>query len=159
MRELYSSPFFIIRVDDARRIVTRARTERGFTTLQEVEAEYTTMLRAFDQVSRARYGLLVDMRPAPPRNDPEFERFVGRLYPRLYNGFRDVAVLVKTQVGKLQITRICEASGIKTAVFLDENAALAHLGLEHASGERLRPGAIPPAASSEPTRRISRRGA
>ena len=163
MRELYSSPFFVLRIDEARRIVTRARTERRFASLEEVEAEYGSMLPVFDQVSRARFGLLVDMRLAPPRNDPAFERIVNRLYHRLYGGFREVAILVKTQAGKLQLTRVCEVNGIKAGIFLDEAAAFAHLELDHTTGERLRTGTIPPTSSSlpptsssNPARRVSR---
>jgi hypothetical protein len=158
VRELYSSPFFVLRVDDDRRVVTRARTERGFATIEEAEGEYGTMLRAFDQVSRARFGLLVDMRPAPPRNDPAFEKLLGGLYARLYGGFREVAVIVKTQAGRLQVTRLLETRGIKATIFTDEAAAIAHLGLEHITGERVRASAIPAPAASDPARRVGRRG-
>lgn len=159
MRDAYKSLFFVITVNDDRRIVIRSRTERGFASLEEAEAEYRVMLPACEKASNPRFGLLVDMRPAPPRNDPAFEQLISRYYPRLYRGFREVAVLVKTQAGKLQITRICEATGIRASVFLDESAAIAHLGIEQPTGPRLRAGVVPPAASSEPARRLNRRGA
>jgi hypothetical protein len=127
VREIHKSPFFHVTVDDERRIVRRSRTERGFETLAEAQEAYESMLKAIDRVDRVTHMLLVDMRPAPPRNDPGFEQLVGRLYPRLYSGFPRIAALTKTQAGRLQLTRVAQTFGYDIRTFMTEPEALSYL--------------------------------
>jgi hypothetical protein len=72
-------------------------------------------------------GLLVDLRAATGRNDPEFETAHGAERAKLMHAFRRVAMLVRSQVGKLQVTRLAESDGGEYKVFYDRVAALAWL--------------------------------
>lgn len=127
MRELYKSEYFVITVDDERKIVHRVRTDRPFAAIAELERSSEDMLRALSTVDRRRHAMLVDVRLAPPRNDPAFEEVVGRYQTRLYRGFRRVAILVKTEAGRLQLTRLVRGILRHGRTFLDEQAALAYL--------------------------------
>src|SRR5689334_5030890 len=105
MRELYRNDYFLMTADDARGLVQRARTEQRFESLEIVERVYEEVARICDALERSRYVVLVDVRLAPPRNDPAYEELIKRYEGRLYNGFRRIAFLAKTEAGRLQITR------------------------------------------------------
>jgi hypothetical protein len=50
-------------------------------------------------------ALLIDARDAPARNDAEFEETFARARRPILAQFGRVAVLVRSAVGKLQVTR------------------------------------------------------
>ena len=80
--------------------------------------------RRTDHVKRERYGLLIDVRAAPGRNDPEFEKQFEPMRQRMQRGFRRVAVVVKSVHGKLQVQRYAREDGIPNAAFDDRSAAV-----------------------------------
>jgi hypothetical protein len=129
MRELYRNDYFVMTVDEVRWIVCRARTERRFESLELVERVYDEVGRSLDILDRRKYVVLVDVRLAPPRNDPAYEQLITRYEGRLYNGFRRIAFLAKTEAGRLQITRLFadSALGERSRAFTDEAAARAYL--------------------------------
>jgi hypothetical protein len=127
MRELLRTKQTVVTIDDVARVLRRARTAEPFDSAAQLETEYGEVVRAMDRVDRRRYGQLVDVRDAPPRNDPEFEGIVARHHADLYRGFLANAVLVHSAVGKLHVKRLLEGSGVKAGVFNDENEALAFL--------------------------------
>ncbi len=127
MRELHRSDHFVITLDEATRVVRRTRTGRAFASLAEVEAAYDAAIRATESLDRRRYGLLIDVRLAPPRNDPEYEQIVERLAQRLYGAYPRVAILARTEVGRLQVRRMTERNHSNARAFVDEAAALAYL--------------------------------
>jgi hypothetical protein len=74
--------------------------------------------------------LLVDVREAPPRNDPAFEREVTKVIGAIISKFAGHAVLVKTAVGVLQVQRLERArQADAAAVFQNEADAFKYLGL------------------------------
>ena len=75
-------------------------------------------------VRRVEYGLIQDMRAARGRNDPEFETVMKKERPRMSQGFRRVAVIASTHVGRLQIQRYLDQDGVVGRAFLDEDEAL-----------------------------------
>ena len=127
MRELLRTRQTVVTVDDEARVLRRARTEEPFESAEQLEAEYEQVVRAMDQFVRSRYAQLVDVRSAPPRNDPEFEATVARHHADLYRGFLANAVLVQSVVGKLHVKRLLDGSGVKAGVFDDEREALEYL--------------------------------
>jgi hypothetical protein len=127
VRDVLRSKHFVVTVDEERRILRRARTAAPFESIEEVEGAYATLLEALRPFHRPIYGQLIDAREAPPRNDPAFESVVTSHHHELYGGFGASAVLVKTAVGRLQVRRMLDGSGIGAAVFLDETAALDYL--------------------------------
>jgi hypothetical protein len=127
MRELYRGEHFVVILDDERALLRRSRTDRRFESNEEILRSYEVLIRVHETIDRARLALFVDLRLAPPRNDPAFEQLVGPYQPRLYGGFRRAAILVKTEAGKLQMARLLQANGIRARAFLDEAAAISHL--------------------------------
>jgi hypothetical protein len=127
MRELLRTTQSLVTLDEETRVLRRMRTASPFTSPEQLEAEYDELVRVMDQVDRARYVQLIDVRSAPPRNDPQFEATVARHHEALYRGFLVNAVLVHSAVGKLHVTRMLEGSGAKARVFSDEGEALAYL--------------------------------
>jgi hypothetical protein len=136
MRELLRTKQTVVTVDDQARVLRRARTEEHFESAAQLEAEYEQVVRAMDQVVRARYAQLVDVRSAPPRNDPEFEGIVARHHADLYRGFVANAVLVHSAVGMLHVKRLLDGSGAKARVFDDEHEALEYLADAVRAGRR-----------------------
>lgn len=122
-RELLKIKHLVVTVDDAARIVTRTRTADRFDSIEEVVSSYEQVVSALDQIDRTRHAQLVDVRLAPARNDPQFEAVVQRYHPALYRGFRANAVLVQSAVGKLQIKRMADVSGVLSSAFTDEDEA------------------------------------
>jgi hypothetical protein len=110
-------------IDHERRIVRQTRSARGY----EDEPIFLGSLRALVEhmrdIDRAQYGLLQDTRSPRGRNDPSFEGTIMRERPKLSGGFRKVAVLVETQVGRLQAQRFLQPTQ-QARVFLDEADAL-----------------------------------
>jgi hypothetical protein len=137
MRELYRSAHIVVTVDDERRLVRRVRTGHGYASVAEVEFVYETMLRKLDSIDRRLYGLLVDVRLAPPRNDDTFEQVVERHLQGLYSGYRRVAILVKTEAGRLQMKRLARQRSLDLAAFVDEAAALSYVTEKEKPGPRL----------------------
>jgi hypothetical protein len=131
MRDIYRSSHFHLVVDEGARIVRRVRTAEPFTSLASLKAEYDGLLAAMESTYRGRYAQLVDVRLAPPRNDPEFEKVITPLHPRLYAGFCASAVLVQTAAGRLQLRRmLATLPGGEVPVFLDEGEAMGYLRLK-----------------------------
>jgi hypothetical protein len=103
------------------------RTPQPTVALDKLEEVMVSLERALAGVDRSHLGLLVDLREGPMRNDPEFERAAAPFQLRMLSGFRRVAVLVKTPVGKLQVRRLLARRVPAAEIFDDEEAALAHL--------------------------------
>lgn len=92
-----------------------------------VRGELERMAPVLSRLDQARTGLLIDVRDAPMRNDPAFEKQSVTLRPATFYAFKHNAVLVRTAVGRLQINRLNSRDHIETAIFMDEAEALAHL--------------------------------
>ena len=127
MRELLRSKHFVVTLDEESHLLRRARTHERFASLEELETAYAELLQVMRSIDRAQYAQLIDARAAPPRNDPEFEAVVTRHHGELYEGFRRAAVLVQSAVGKLQVRRMLDRSGVEAPVFSEEEAALVYL--------------------------------
>jgi hypothetical protein len=125
VREIYRSAHFLVDVDDVSNVFRRRRTDVGYASTDEIDSAYDALFAAVESFHRPEYGLLSDMRLAPPRNDAAFERAVGRYHARFYGGFHKIAHLVKSEAGRLQITRMARPdTARRMRVFTSETAAL-----------------------------------
>ncbi len=117
------SPFFeVARTSEGFVCVTR--TDRSFTSAAELDTAHRDLAAALDRLPRKRLSLLVDLRRAPARNDPEFERQMPEHRARLFEGFARRAVLVQTAVGRLHVQRHAQSDGLRDlVVFTDEAEA------------------------------------
>jgi hypothetical protein len=141
VRELYRSEHLIVTLDEGRRLVRRQRTAEPYASLAQVALTYETVIDVSRPVQRPEYALLIDVRLARPRNDAAFEQVLGQYYERLNAGFGKIAVLVSTEVGRLQVQRTLHPSVVgRLRAFCDEQEALSYL-------------LAPPAASTPPERR------
>jgi len=106
------------------------RYKRLATSSHDPEVMHGTFqgsIAALDKVDRSQYGLLVDVRVAPFRGDPEFERAFTHYSQRLFGGFARIAVLVRTSVGKLQSGRMAKLAGLEAYIVEDEDEAMKYL--------------------------------
>lgn len=125
--QVHQCPYFIIRVDDADRIVRIWRSSEPFPHLSAVHAGWQSVIHACNKIGRVGRCQLLDMRLAPARNDPEFEKTVTALLPAVHAGFLRNAVLAKLAVGALQIRRLAKSDGIERLITSSEDEALRYL--------------------------------
>jgi hypothetical protein len=86
-------------------IVQVARTERPFSSIAELDEAHYELEAVLARLPRPQLAILVDLREAPSRNDPEFETAMGPHRKRMFEGFARRGVLVRTAAGKLQVQR------------------------------------------------------
>ena len=91
---------------------------------EELAAVFAPVEKAFARIARERYALLIDVRAAPGRNDPEFEKKFEPVRQNLQKGFRRIAILVRSTSGKLQVQRYGRADNLPSGVFDDPAAAV-----------------------------------
>lgn len=103
------------------------RTDEAYASVEDVKASFTELDRSMSSYNRRLFSLLVDLRSAPKRNDPEYEKAAAQEPVILSRDFIRVAVLVATAAGQLQVGRIIRMSGIKMRLFDDEAEALEYL--------------------------------
>ena len=126
-RTLYAGPYAEIVADDATRIVTFRRTSVPLPSREPIDPFFVQLEDVMKLDDRSRWRLLIDVREAPSRNDPQYEEAFKRHRPRIFGGFERRAVLVKSAVGLLQVNRLARAAGIDERTFGDETEARAFL--------------------------------
>jgi hypothetical protein len=162
---LWKSRYYVLTMEHDHRVVRLSRTAEPFASAQDIASSFGEVMQALNRLGsaklgllfvdessrsdialeealrlnrlgRARLGLLVDVRYGPSRNDPEFEDSLREARRPIFDGFRCVAILVKTEAGKLQVQRYHREDGEPTRVFHDEAAALAYLDSAAPSSRR-----------------------
>jgi len=101
------------------------RTTAPVDNLDAFSERVAELGRALER-THARVALM-DLRGAPGRNDPEFEAASSTWRRLLGARFAKVAVLVRTQAGRLQVQRLGRQEHREPHVFLDENEAIEYL--------------------------------
>ena len=114
-------PWLTLRVDGPVAVMTRTATP--FERIEDVRRAYGTLTETLEALE-AVPCLLTDLRPAPGRNDPAFEKVLAPLRRRIYAAFERRAVVVRTAIGRLQVQRHADADGIAMRVFLEPEEAL-----------------------------------
>jgi hypothetical protein len=145
---LLKTPYGTLTWDATHSIAWYSRSSVGYASLEDIERESLEIERALQRAGKIR--LLVDLRAATPRNDPEFEQAIVKVRRKLFGGGQQVAVLVRTAMGALQVKRHVREDGFAVEVFTNESMALAHLaqrpsdrGLRAPDGPASRPGLKP----------------
>jgi hypothetical protein len=142
--ELYRSAFYELTEDRRDHVVTLARTSTPYPTNASVRAEVDRVVECFESRHR-ELGIVVDMRSAPGRNDPEFEAAMRHLRFAVGQAFARVVVLVATASGQMQASRLHREGGVDYGVSRDPAEAR-----ELASGMRGTDDAGPCDAKSNP---------
>ena len=122
-RVLLKNEYAEVTLDESTRIVHFRRSTTALASKEAVERFFVELEAASPKKDRAQMRLLIDVREAPSRNDPAFENAFIRFRPRIFGGFERRAVLVKSQVGKLQVNRLVRAAGLEERTFFDEAEA------------------------------------
>jgi hypothetical protein len=123
--QLLTTPYCTLELDRRQGFLRFTRSEKPYPSLTAIELEAIELDHALERMCGAR--ILVDLRAAAPRNDPEFEMTIKRLRRRLYERSERAAVLVRTAVGALQVKRHVREDGANVEVFQSEDDALAYL--------------------------------
>jgi hypothetical protein len=127
MKALLDSQFYTVLLSS--KLVLVRRTLHAFPSITECEQAHEEVGKALDGLSRRNFALLVDLRKAPGRNDPEFEQAMIACRLRILSGFRAAAALVRTAAGMMQVTRHLRQDNLNVSVFDDEKEALDFLGV------------------------------
>jgi len=130
--KLLSSAHWFMEESIAQRVVMLRRTALPFGSLDELSSANQEVVRLIRPEHRA-WGIVVDMRQAPPRNDPSFESAMRGLRDAVEERFARTAVLLGTAVGLLQVTRLAREDGATSLATQSEAEAL-----RFARGEPLR---------------------
>jgi PAS domain S-box-containing protein len=104
-RRLYTSRHWLFEEHPEQRLLVLQRTPLAWPSLSQLRAENAALL-ALLRTEQRPYGLLVDMRQAPIRNDAEFEGAMADLRSKLTAHFQRVSILLDSNLGELQVTRI-----------------------------------------------------
>src|SRR5690606_38548497 len=80
---LFTSPWFEVARGPGRVVLVR-RTAAHFDSAEDVERGHAELVQVLDGLPREQLALLVDLRQAPARNDPEFERLMQAYRPRIF---------------------------------------------------------------------------
>lgn len=127
VESLSDNAFVSVTLDRVRGVARVTRSAERPPSIEEVTRAFDEAARVLDRLERGTLRLLIDLRAAPGRNDPEFEQAMAARRRELMRGFPAVAILVQTPVGELQIARITREDGSGARVFNDEAKALAWL--------------------------------
>lgn len=127
MRDLLQNQFFAIQLIKTLGVVRFKRKSKRFSSLEEVAQRYQEATRIVSSLNKKDLKLLVDLREAPIRNDPGFEEIVAPLRKELFSGFSQAAILVRSAVGVLHVTRNAREDEIQAGVFQDEADAFSYL--------------------------------
>jgi hypothetical protein len=115
----WNDDYMRLEIDSQRQLVLQVRTARAYDDIPTVTRSIESIVEQMSEIDRSQYALVQDLRLARGRNDPEFEATMATLLPRLSGGFRRVAVLVVSNIGRLQVQRYLDRDGIVGRGFLD----------------------------------------
>lgn len=127
MVQLVSNRIWDLKVDPLCRVVYLTRTPERCAVQGEALTSMDEVESALRQITPLHYGLLLDLRAAPVKNDPEFERMTQRYRRKIVSAFPRCAVLTATLLGKLQLERLSRDEGIEWEFLEDEELAKAYV--------------------------------
>lgn len=128
-REIYRSPYIVMRYDAARRIIVLTRLAEPYPSLEVLRETFAHMEAAVAHIWRQKTYLLIDSRRSPARNDKAFEEEFARIRKHFLRDLQKVATVVQTAVGVLQVARHMRVDDLPVGVFTDVSEALAYIGV------------------------------
>lgn len=123
MSETGEPPFYEIEL--RRRGAIVRRTTRRYLALSELAPSFAAIEERLATLPRTADTLLIDLRAAVGRNDPEFEATLAPLRRQLLQKFARAGLLLRSGIGRLQLQRYLADDGIVARVFSDEAEAFA----------------------------------
>jgi sulfite reductase (NADPH) flavoprotein alpha-component len=122
MSLLVTNQYWAMSEDPGHRVVVLTRSAAPVHSIPELIAQNDEII-AHIRAEHVGYGVVVDMRQAVPRNDPEFENAMLQLRQELQLRFRRLAVLIESAMGVLQVDRLTRIEGTKVFGTQSESAA------------------------------------
>jgi hypothetical protein len=122
IRRLHDSEFWLLEEFPEQQIAVLHRTPLPASSLAALAADNDALLAALREEHRS-FGLVVDTREAPLRNDKAFEQTMERLRIELTAHFQRAAVLLDSALGELQVNRLERDEGRNTFITRSESAA------------------------------------
>jgi hypothetical protein len=127
-RSIFEDAYCAVTYDPDKKLIWYRRKPTQYPS-NEVAAKAVTDAKTAMPVTGtlAHHVFMMDVREGPMRSDPGFEAAMRSSGPNIGAQFKRSAVLVKTAVGKLQMTRLLSEQKSPSVVFDDEAKALAWL--------------------------------
>ena len=117
----FESEHHVVEETATRGVFRMVRHSTMYSSIADCEQEFVGLLRWLSM--RRTFALLVDLRDARGRNDPEFDAALTAGRRALFRRFTELACLVATLPGKMQLERYAREDGVAMLVFLREDEA------------------------------------
>gem|GEM_PF-642870 len=122
IRRLHDSEFWLLEEFPEQQIAVLHRTPLPASSLAALAADNDALLASLREDHR-NFGLVVDTREAPLRNDKAFEQTMAKLRVELTSHFQRAAVLLDSALGELQVSRLERDEGRNTFITRSVSAA------------------------------------
>lgn len=122
--KIESNEFLDFGADPDRSILLLVRKASGLVTAAEIERMLRGVMLMLGEPRG--WSILFDTRLAVGRSGPEFEAEVARLREYMLAHYRRVAVLVRSVIGEMQVSRMLDKKA-RMLVFRDVDQALEFL--------------------------------
>ena len=119
---LHESEFWVLDEFPEQRIGVLRRTPLPAASLAALASDNDALLAKL-RSDHQSFGLVVDMREAPLRNDTAFEQTMAKMRIELTTRFQRCAVLLESQLGELQVNRLERDEGRNTFITRSVSAA------------------------------------
>lgn len=123
VRTLHASRHWTMEEDPTGPVVLLRRSAVPFDSIEQIISSNDDAIACVRE-EHARYGIIVDMRSAPSRNDPGFEQAMRKLREVAEERFARLSVLVESATGILQATRLERKDGGEYLVTTSESGAM-----------------------------------
>jgi hypothetical protein len=127
LRKLVANDYCQLDYDAATRVVRFVRSDVTIRSAEEARRFFGEAVAAITTLGRHRIRLVLDMRQAPMRNDPQYEQVLAEFRREVSRDVARVAVIVRTAVGRLHAQRLGKADSIEQAIVGSEAEALAYV--------------------------------
>jgi hypothetical protein len=127
--ELFKNEYITVTLEHGGRVVRILRSAVAYPNPETAEQAYLGLYPVLDLLGRSGRCLLNDQRLAIGRNEPEYEAAFARIRSRTTPGFRKIATLVRSKVGKLQLHRMIREDRIERLASDSEAEILQYFGL------------------------------
>ncbi|HEX3596620.1 MAG TPA: cytochrome b5-like heme/steroid binding domain-containing protein, partial [Polyangiaceae bacterium] len=122
IRRLHESEFWVLEEFPEQHVAVLHRTPMPASSLAALASDNNALLTTLRN-DHQNFGLVVDTREAPLRNDEAFEQTMAKLRLELTGRFQRCAVLLDSPLGELQVTRLERDEGRNTLVTRSVSAA------------------------------------
>lgn len=120
---LYEDEHLRCRALRADHVIVVSRTGTRVESPEALSASYQSAMRGLGEGYRG-WGLVLDVREAPGRNENDFERGVEPVRRAALAYFRTMVVLVRSAAGELQVRRMGQNDNRTTTVTHDYDEAI-----------------------------------